>query len=317
VREAVISGKSPSVLFSRAAVEWIQSANPGATDIQNAGKLGEFFGALRVDQIMSSDWLNYINKHHPKNKPSTIRRYGKTFLAIMNFACRNEWVDKIPHFEMPKDDKKDEEKVHKYLYPHEIKLLFDSASKHAKPLIAVYATTGCRVSEIIYLKVRDFILAPGRERITLYNTKNGEKYTKPLHPWAGAVMREWLGNRQTGNAFLTPKGIPYVQTEGKRGGQIKGAIDSARERAAKELVKDGQHDRAEVMRKVTPHWLRHSFASLMMMDGVPVRTIMEAGGWKSSRLVIETYGHLAPKASDEAVMNLPLDFQESETKAAK
>lgn len=316
VREAVITGKSPSVLFSRAAVEWIKSANPGPTDIQNAGKLGKFFGSLRVDQITPADWLGYMRKDHSKNKPSTIRRYAKTFLAVMNFACRNEWVENLPHFEMPKDDKQKKEKVQKYLFPEEIKLLFDCAAPHLKPLIAVYSTTGCRVSEIIYLGVRDFLLAPNRERVTLYDTKNGEKYTKPLHPWAGQVMRDWLRNRQTGAAFLTPQGKPYVKQEGRRGGQFKAAMDAAKERAAKELIKEGQKDRAEVMMKVTPHWLRHSFASLMMADGVPVRTIMEAGGWKSSRIVIETYGHLAPKEADKVVLDLPFHFETAETEKA-
>ena len=42
---------------------------------------------------------------------------------------------------------------------------------------------------------------------------------------------------------------------------------------------------------VTPHVLRHTFASRLAMAGVDLRTIQELGGWRSLEMV-ERYAHL-------------------------
>ncbi len=314
-RESVITGKSTSVVFARAALEWLKSKAPKPTDIQNAKKLGTYFGSLRVDQITSADILGYINKDHSNNKPSTIKRYLNTLKAILNYSERIGWIEKgkVPHIEMPRVEPSE---TNKWLNPSEIKLLYDCAAKHIQPLIAVYATTGCRVSEIIHLEIKDFILAPGRERVMLGVTKNGEQYTKALHPWAGQVLRDYLNKRSKGAAFLTNRGVPYENHGGRYGGHIKKGFATAKKKAAQELRDNNQNDRAEVMEKVTPHWFRHSFASFMLKSGADVKTAMEAGGWKSVQLFIKTYGHLAPNAAEEAVRDLPLDFEAAKSKQA-
>ncbi len=51
---------------------------------------------------------------------------------------------------------------------------------------------------------------------------------------------------------------------------------------------------------VTPHTLRHTFASRLAMAGVDLRTIQELGGWKDLSLV-ERYAHLTPNHKAKAV----------------
>jgi integrase len=54
---------------------------------------------------------------------------------------------------------------------------------------------------------------------------------------------------------------------------------------------------------VTPHVLRHTFASRLAMAGVDLRTIQELGGWRSLKMV-ERYAHLSPNHKAEAVERL-------------
>jgi len=54
---------------------------------------------------------------------------------------------------------------------------------------------------------------------------------------------------------------------------------------------------------VTPHTLRHTFASRLVMAGVDLRTIQELGGWQSVTMV-ERYSHLSPSHKAEAVERL-------------
>ena len=44
-------------------------------------------------------------------------------------------------------------------------------------------------------------------------------------------------------------------------------------------------------RHFTPHGLRHTFASLHMAAGTPLKWIQEQGGWRSAKMLLDVYGH--------------------------
>ena len=64
--------------------------------------------------------------------------------------------------------------------------------------------------------------------------------------------------------------------------------------------------RADIQPAVTFHALRHSFASLLIKQGVPLPYVAKALGHSSIRMVEVHYGHLAPSDVADAVRaNLP------------
>ena len=88
-----------------------------------------------------------------------------------------------------------------------------------------------------------------------------------------------------------------------RGGKRLRSIRNAFETACREAG----------LKDVSPHTLRHTFASRLAMAGVDARTIQELGGWKTLALV-ERYSHLSPSHKAEAVerivTNSPTLFQQ-------
>jgi integrase len=50
----------------------------------------------------------------------------------------------------------------------------------------------------------------------------------------------------------------------------------------------------------TPHEMRHSAASLMLAQGVPLKTVSETLGRSSIRVTADVYGHLLEPAKTEA-----------------
>ncbi len=52
--------------------------------------------------------------------------------------------------------------------------------------------------------------------------------------------------------------------------------------------------------KMRFHELRHSAASLMLAQGLPLRTVMEVLGHSTVTLTANTYSHLLPTLMDEA-----------------
>jgi integrase len=57
-------------------------------------------------------------------------------------------------------------------------------------------------------------------------------------------------------------------------------------------------------RGITSYWARHTFASLLVQDNVPLPVVAELLGHTSIREVERTYGHLAPHQKERAVAAL-------------
>ncbi|WP_420716656.1 tyrosine-type recombinase/integrase [Streptomyces sp. WM6368] len=78
---------------------------------------------------------------------------------------------------------------------------------------------------------------------------------------------------------------------------------------------------AGITRKITPHWLRHFFASAGPSKGVPVTDTAEWLRHRDPRITHETYAHVMPNApgrpralmdsvfTGEVELSLPLEFE--------
>ena len=55
---------------------------------------------------------------------------------------------------------------------------------------------------------------------------------------------------------------------------------------------------------VKPHWLRHTWATLLIRDGRDIRTVMALGGWSSPDVLLEIYAHESESGKREAADRL-------------
>jgi integrase len=92
-----------------------------------------------------------------------------------------------------------------------------------------------------------------------------------------------------GHVFLTPAGVPYYDSGGLGGSPIKRAFKGACRRAGIEGLR--------------VHDTRHTFASWLVMNGTPLRTVAELLGHKSLTMV-HRYSHLSPDHLRDAVDRL-------------
>ncbi len=89
-------------------------------------------------------------------------------------------------------------------------------------------------------------------------------------------------------------GGPIFVSQGRALRSIRTAFDTARKKAG--LGED-----------VTPHVMRHTFASRLVMEGVDLRTVQELGGWSDLKMV-QRYSHVDPRRTAEAVERLAAHF---------
>jgi len=173
---------------------------------------------------------------------------------------------------------KQPQKLPVVLTPEEVLLLLESApGPRDKAALAVAYGAGLRLSEITNLKVSD--IDSKRMLLRIEQGKGQRDRNGMLSPRLLEVLREW---------WLFPGRDPLLAISTK---QIYRAV---RDTAADIGIK----------KRVSPHTLRHSFATHMLEQGVDIRLIQVALG-HSKLDTTARYAHVASKVLREMVS--PLD----------
>jgi len=215
----------------------------------------------------------------PDASPATILRgVIVPIRTVLNYAAAQGWCE-VPRFVVPKQP----QGRTRFLLPDEAERLIVVAAPHLKPLILFLLDTGARLSEAIELQWRDVDLSA--PRVNFYKTKqNRPRLAVPLSPRTVAALAS-LSHR-SGAVFLTHRGLPYEDKERQEGGQIKHSFRRAVERAGLEHL--------------TPHDLRHSWASWHYAQHKDLLRLKVEGGWSSLELV-ERYAHLMPSGQVDRI----------------
>ncbi len=211
VTEAVY-GIKPSATFSMVTLTWLNTAQPGAADVRMSKALVRRFGAKTVREISAADVGAFVASLGNR-KPATVNRYLNPLHAILATGVRLGFAETVPHFERPRIKKA---RINKMLSMDEIDILFDGLAPHAADIVALLGTSGCRVSEAIYLQIPDVILAPGRERVLFRDTKNGESYNAALHPFAIPYLVRAIGDATGGSCIPYTARIAVPGEDGRR-----------------------------------------------------------------------------------------------------
>ena len=139
-------------------------------------------------------------------------------------------------------------------------------------LVLFMASTGARVTEAINVRWRDVDLA--RRTVLLRKTKTEENSSRGL---TGEVSERLSAIR--GTAQDDDRVFGYSNRQ---------AVNTRIAAVCK---------RAEISYKSSHACGRHTFATSAMEMGIDIRTTMDAGGWRSSAVFLETYVHSQENAA--------------------
>jgi len=167
----------------------------------------------------------------------------------------------------------------KVLSKSEIRKIFDSCTniKHKCILILIYSA-GLRRSELLDLKITD--IDSERMIINIRGAKGEKDRITLLSKNTLALLRNYYREYKP-HDFLF---------EGQKGGKY--SATSVANILKKISVKAG------IRQTVTPHMLRHSFATRLLEQGTDLRYIQELLGHNSSKTT-EIYTHVSKKAIDK------------------
>ena len=162
-------------------------------------------------------------------------------------------------------------------------------------LMELLYATGMRVSELVSLPVS---AARGNPQMLLVLGKGGKERMVPLSPDARTAMADWLKTRDKADDAAQAKGHPpsryLFPSRGKSGHLTRHRFYAL----IKELAVAGGVSPA----KVTPHTLRHAFATHLLANGADLRAIQTLLG-HADIATTEIYTHVL----DERLRDLVLD----------
>ncbi|MFD1912925.1 site-specific tyrosine recombinase XerD [Halodurantibacterium flavum] len=166
-------------------------------------------------------------------------------------------------------------------------------------LLELLYATGMRVSELVSLPVA---AARGDPRMLLVRGKGGKERMVPLSPPARTALRAWLGARDEAEDAARAKGKPVSRFLFPS----RGAEGHLTRHRFYVLIKELCVEAGISPARVTPHTLRHAFATHLLANGADLRVIQTLLG-HADLSTTEIYTHvLEDRLRDLVLTHHPL-----------
>ena len=234
----------------------------------------------------------YMSELNAKYPPQTVIRKVSAIRSYFYFLLDQDEIKEHPFLEvkLPKKPKI----TPKFLYEDDLKAMFESIDESTDKgsrdytLLFLLYTSGLRVSEITSLTIKDINTS---ERMMLVHGKGRKDRLIPISEEMKIVLEDYL--------LLTRPNIVKKKRHTKLFVNLKGdPLTSAGIRyILKELMM-----RSSSLLNVTPHMLRHTFATHLLRQGADLRSVQEMLG-HANISTTQIYTHIAKKDMIEKYQN--------------
>lgn len=227
---------------------------------------------VNYKKISNDDIRNYLKYlDNLKYSKSSISRNLSSIRTYYKYLLDKKIVDSNPfkNISNPKKDKK----LPNFLNYEEIMKIFDSINeenilgKRDRCIVEVLYDTGVRVSELVNIKIKDIDFS--EKTISIFGKGRKERIVY-FGDYLYDVLNDYINNCR--NILLSNKSCEYLILN-SRGSQI---TTRGVEKIIDKVVKD-----ASLKHKISPHVLRHTFATHMLNGGSDIKTIQQLLGHES------------------------------------
>lgn len=233
--------------------------------------------SINKDQIR--EYLKYLDEL--KLSKNSISRILSTLRHFYNYLITLNKI-KSNNFKLIKNPKKDK-KLPNFLQPNELQTIFDTLEVETpldirnRLIIELLYATGLRVSELTSINLNDINIEDKEIKITGKGNKErivyfGEYALKYLKMYLEEARPVLASRKSPNNLFLN-----------KDGGNLS---TRSIENVVNKVV-----DEAAIKHKISPHVLRHTFATDMLNNGADLKSVQELLG-HSSLSTTQIYTHI-------------------------
>jgi len=257
-------------------------------DIDIRGADLAFYEKVTLTEIY--DFLAYLSRDRELNSSSRARMITslKGFYNYLTVKTKQISNNPVQDLDTPKLRKS----LPHYLTLEESQRLLSSADGKNKErdycILCLFLNCGLRISEMVGLNLTDI-----RQDSLLIHGKGSKERIVYLNEASAAALNDWLLVRKSIAAI--DKNAVFLSTRRKRM-----SVDAVQMMVKKTLLRAGLDPS-----QYSPHKLRHTAATLMLQNGVDVRTLQEVLGHENLNTT-QIYTHIANTGLKSAASANPL-----------
>lgn len=265
-------------------------------------------GHIQLKQLQAQAIQAYYGRACEKLAARTVHHQHRVLSEALRYAVRQGTLAKNPCDLV--DPPRPRGKVMRTLTPDEVGTLLTAArDSQYYPVIYTAVSSGLRQAELLGLRWRDIdpdimlsisvsqVLYKRRGVYTFKEPKTGRsrRYVR-MTPKLAAFLRQYKQDRRDSyresGKDLGLDDLVFANAEGK---PLDPSVLSHN---------FGKIVRGAGLKGVRFHDLRHTFTSLMLLKGVPVKVVSETLGHASAAFTLDTYGHIIPGMDLDAMASL-------------
>lgn len=243
-----------------------------------------------IDYNTIRKYLGYL--HDNKYEASSVSRKISALRSFFKYNIKEKNITNNPMTLI--SNPKKEKKLPKYLNYEEIEKLLNSIEMDKKEgiqerlIIELLYSTGIRVSELVNIKIKDIkikenqinILGKGnKERIVLF----GEKAKEIIKLYLNAYKEDFQGNISNQYLLINKKGKQLTTNK------IELIVKDVLRKSALKL-------------NISPHTLRHTFATHMLDSGADLKSVQELLGHENLKTTA-IYTHISNERLKQVFLN--------------
>ena len=236
-------------------------------------------GEIELEELTRDDIEDYLGALYSEEKVSSLHRKIAAFRHFYKFLQKRGITSENPTLliRTPKMDKplphllsrEEMNKIISFNYPDDLKGLRDRA------IVEMLYSSGVRVGELVTIRVKDLDF---REKTVTVLGKGSKERLIPVTHQAIESIENYLLKRKGGK---DPNAVIFCNLRG-------GALT---ERGV-QFILDGLALQCGIYRKITPHMLRHSFATHFLENGMNLRYLQHLLGHENLSTT-EIYTHVS------------------------
>lgn len=259
--------------------------------------LAKYYHFHNIKNLKKEDIQEYLRKQDKSSK--TKARYLTTINNFFTYLVENNQLSKNPceGIKMPKLEKK----LPDYLTIEEVDNLLDIRSSTAydlrnKAMLEVLYATGMRISELCNLTMSNLFL---EDKLVKVFGKGSKERLVPINDTAINALQEYL--RFVRGELLGTKTCEYVFISSRHTKITRQAFFKYIKKLCQEKG---------IKKNISPHILRHSFATHLLNNGADLRIVQELLG-HSDISTTQIYTHLSNEKLEQEYEHHPLLHEKS------
>lgn len=248
------------------------------------------FGGFRVQNISPQAVKEFSAELTGTLAPETHRKCLMTLRTILDQGIEWGYLGRnaAAFAKAPKKPQRDLE----ILSPAEMTVLIESTDERYRTLVATGCYTGLRISELFGLKWSDVNLAKGTIKVrqnsqqgTFYEPKSTKsRRTLPVPATVVEMLlkhlswqRQWIKNNKDDLVFTNTRG-GHMNYQNFTSRYFSPTLETAG------------------LARITPHAMRHSYASALLTAGVPIQEVSKILGHSDPSVTLRIYAHVLPES---------------------